>query len=100
GQPRLVVQVDQARAADLGVSSATLGTTVRTAFAGVVATRYQKSDSTLEDVRLELASDARNDVSRVGDLPIPTAGGQTVPLRALSTIELSNGPTQITRRDR
>jgi HAE1 family hydrophobic/amphiphilic exporter-1 len=100
GSPQLVVQVDQARAADLGVSSATLGTTVRTAFAGVVATRYQKPDATLQDVRLELASAARTDISQIGDLPIQTAGGQTVPLRSVATISESQGPTQITRRDR
>ena len=67
--------------------------------AGVVATRYQKSDATLEDVRLELASDARTDVSRVGDLPIQTASGATVPLRSVATIDLTNGPTQNLRLD-
>jgi HAE1 family hydrophobic/amphiphilic exporter-1 len=100
GQPQLLIKVNQARAADLGVPSATLGTAVRTAFSGVVATKYQKPDATLEDVRLQLATDARDDISRVGDLPIQTSSGQTVPLSALSTISLTNGPTQIDRYDR
>jgi hydrophobic/amphiphilic exporter-1 (mainly G- bacteria), HAE1 family len=66
----------------------------------VVATKYQKPDATLEDVRLQLATDARDDISRVGDLPIQTSTGQIVPLSSLSTITLTNGPTQIDRYDR
>lgn len=100
GQPQILIDVDQARAADLGVSSATLGTAVRTAFAGVVATKFQKPDATLEDVRLELTGAARTDIAQVGDLPIQTASGQTVPLRSMATISQTAGPTQISRRDR
>ena len=92
GQPQLVIQVDQARAADLGVSPTALGTAVRTAFAGVVTTKYQKADATLEDVRLELTSAARNDITQIGDLPIQTSTGQTVPLRSMATINQSDGP--------
>jgi hydrophobic/amphiphilic exporter-1 (mainly G- bacteria), HAE1 family len=100
GQPQLLIRVNQARAADLGVPSATLGTAVRTAFSGVVATKYQKPDATLEDVRLELATQSRTDISRVGELPIQTSTGQIVPLSALSTISQTTGPTQIDRYDR
>ncbi|MBV8717271.1 MAG: efflux RND transporter permease subunit [Chloroflexi bacterium] len=100
GQPQILVNVDQARAADVGVSAASLGTAVRTAFAGVVATKYQKQDATLEDVRLELTSTARTDINQVGDLPIQTASGQTVPLRAVADISQTQGPTQINRKDR
>jgi hydrophobic/amphiphilic exporter-1 (mainly G- bacteria), HAE1 family len=95
-----VIQVDQTRAPDLGVSPAGLGTAVRTAFAGVVATKFQKSDATLDDVRLELTTTARTDVAQLGDLPIPTSSGQMVPLRSVATIEQSAGPTQISRYNR
>jgi hydrophobic/amphiphilic exporter-1 (mainly G- bacteria), HAE1 family len=100
GQPQLLIQVDQARAADLGVNAANLGTTVRTAFAGIVATKYKKPDATLEDVRLELAGQARSDISSVGSLPIQTASGQTVPLSSVANVVQRSGPTQIDRRDR
>jgi HAE1 family hydrophobic/amphiphilic exporter-1 len=100
GQPQILITVDQARAADLGVSSATLGTAVRTAFSGVVATKFQKPDATLEDVRLELTSNARTDVTQVGDLPVQTASGQTVPLRSVASISQTQGPTEIDRRNR
>ena len=44
------IEVDQLRAAELGVSSAQLGLLVRTAFAGAVVTKYERGDGTL-DVR-------------------------------------------------
>ena len=56
--------------------------------------------ATLEDVRLELAGQARTDVSDVGTLPLQTATGQIVPLNSVATISLSSGPSQISRRDR
>jgi HAE1 family hydrophobic/amphiphilic exporter-1 len=100
GQPQLLVQVDQTRAANLGVSSATLANAVRTAFSGVVATKYQKPDNTLVDVSLELSSTDRAQIGSVGQLPIQTSTGQIVPLSAMSTITQTTGPTEIDRRDR
>jgi HAE1 family hydrophobic/amphiphilic exporter-1 len=100
GQPQLVIHVDQLRAAELGVNSATVGLLVRTAFAGIVATKFQKPNGTQEDVRLQFAADSRNDLSRVGDLPIPTATGQTVALRQVATITEASGPTQVDHYER
>ncbi len=100
GQPQLSIRVDAQRASDLGVNAASLGLSVRSAFAGVVATKFQKEDGTLQDVRLQLASDARVDVQRLGDLPVQTATGQTVLLRQVATIAEVSGPAQISRFDR
>ena len=68
-------EVDQLRAANLGVNSATIGLLVRTAFAGVEATKFQEADGTQQDVLLRFAPESRRDLARVGDLPIPTASG-------------------------
>ncbi|MCC6237414.1 MAG: efflux RND transporter permease subunit [Dehalococcoidia bacterium] len=100
GQPQLSIRVDAQRASDLGVNAASLGLSVRSAFAGVVATKFQKEDGTLQDVRLQLASDARVDVQRLGELPVQTATGQTVLLRQVATIAEVSGPAQISRFDR
>ena len=100
GSPELLVQVDQARADELGVSTASLGTAVRTAFAGVTATKFQKPDGTLENVVLELASQARTDVGSLDTLPILTSSGQSVPLSSFATISQTSGPSQISRNNR
>ncbi|MFN8638749.1 MAG: efflux RND transporter permease subunit [Dehalococcoidia bacterium] len=100
GKPQLVVHVDPRRAADLGVNAASLGLSVRTAFAGVVATKFQKTDGTLEDVRVQFDDSARTNVSDLADLPVQTATGQTVPLRQVATVTEESGPAQISRFDR
>lgn len=100
GQPQLSIEVDHLRASNLGVNSATIGLLVRTAFAGVEVTKYQEPDGTQQDVVLRFAPEARTDLARVGDLPIPTATGQTVALRQVATLRETSGPTQINRYDR
>src|SRR5262249_47579462 len=42
---------------------------------------------------------ARRDLDAIGDLPIQTANGRSVPLREVATIVRIAGPTQIDRRD-
>lgn len=100
GQPEILITVDPNRAANVGVSTATIASAVDTAFNGVTATKYQKVDGTLENVQLELNTQARSSAASVGDLPIPLTTGQTVPLSAVSTITLTTGPTEIDHYDR
>jgi hydrophobic/amphiphilic exporter-1 (mainly G- bacteria), HAE1 family len=100
GQPQLLVRVDQRRAADLGVSAAAVGLTVRTAFAGVVATKFQEPDGTQQDVRLLLKDTSRTDAAQLGDLPVQSQTGQLVLLRQVATISEAVGPAQIERFER
>ncbi|MDA0301519.1 MAG: efflux RND transporter permease subunit [Chloroflexi bacterium] len=100
GQPQLQIEVDQLRAAQLGVNSAQLGLLVRTAFAGAVATKYERPDGTLQDVRLQLSGAARSSIASVGDLPVQTITGQTVKLSHVATITETFGPTQVNRYER
>ncbi len=100
GQPQLTIEVDQSRAAELGVSSASLGLLVRTAFAGSIATKYERADGTLQDVRLQLQGVSRRSIADVSDLPVQTVTGQTVRLSQVAKISETSGPTQIAHYDR
>jgi HAE1 family hydrophobic/amphiphilic exporter-1 len=100
GQPQVRVEIDQLRAADLGVSAAAVGATVRTAFAGTVATKMQNPDGTQTDVRVLLTPDARVSTTTVGDLTMVTPAGQAVPLRSVANISFISGAAQIEHYDR
>ena len=100
GQPQLQIEVDQVRAAELGVNSASLGLLVRTAFAGSVATKYERPDGTLQDVRIQLAGESRRSIADVGDLPVQTAIGTTVKLSQVAKVSETFGPTQIDHYNR
>jgi HAE1 family hydrophobic/amphiphilic exporter-1 len=99
GVPEVRIQVDRARAEDLGVSAAALGQAVRAAYGGTVATRYRRTDGREIDVRVVLDEAARGRVATVADLPLQ-AGGMTVKLGQVATIEEVAGPARIDRRDR
>ena len=100
GQPQIRIEVDQLQAANLGVNSASLGLLVRTAFAGAVATKFERPDGTLEDVRLRLREESRTSIDDVGNLPVQTITGQTVKLSQVAKISETFGPTQVDRYER
>lgn len=99
GLPEVRIQVDRGRAEDLGISAQAIGSAVRTAYGGVVATKYRRAEGSDLDVRLILADAARLDVDSVGSLPIQTSARQTVRLSQVAAISEVAGPTQISRRN-
>ena len=97
--PELDINVDRARAAEAGVSAQSVGSAVRLAYSGVVATKYRQSDGQDLDVRLLLASDVRNQISGLAALPLQGANG-SVKLAQVASITNVTTPSQINRRDR
>jgi len=97
--PELDINVDRARAAQAGVSAQSIGSAVRMAYTGVVATKYRQPNGQELDVRLLLPQDVRNQVSNLADLPLQGSNG---PVRLSQIASISNVATaaQISRRDR
>ena len=98
--PELQITVDPARASTLGVTPATVGSAVRTAYSGDVPTKWRRSDGKQIDVRVLLADSARNNLSALGTVPVQTTGGQILPLSQIATIAQVPTPNEIDRRDR
>lgn len=98
--PELQITVDPARAAELGITPATVGSAVRTSYSGVVATKWRRSDGKQIDVRVALTPEARSNVSALGTVPLQTNSGQVVPLNQVASIAQVPTPNEIDRRDR
>ena len=98
--PELQISVDQARASQLGITPAAVGSAVRTSYSGVVATKWRRSDGKQIDVRVLLDKATRNNVNALGNVPLPTSSGTTVPLSQVATIQQVPTPNEIDRRDR
>jgi HAE1 family hydrophobic/amphiphilic exporter-1 len=105
GAPEYVVSVDRQKAADLGLSAAQVAATVRTAYAGSVATQLRPDNVTGSaagiDVRVQLTDDTRTNLDRLSSVPLlsPVKGGQVL-LGQVATVAPSQGPAQIQRIDR
>ena len=90
------------RLAELGISTAALSETLRVATIGDIDANLAKF--TVGDrqipIRVQLNQKAKDDLSVVSTLPVPTPGGATVPLSSVAEIRFGQGPSSINRFNR
>lgn len=94
--PQTTIVIDRKKAAAYGITSSSVASIVRTAVYGSVATTY-KIDGDEYDIRVMQDSDKINYIKDVESILVPTATGESVPLRELATITSEETPTTITR---
>jgi hydrophobic/amphiphilic exporter-1 (mainly G- bacteria), HAE1 family len=108
--PELRVHIDRKKAASLGLSFTEIANTVNAATGGSVATYYQEGGYEYP-IRVQLKPDQRQtpeDIRRIvlrsgttqlsSQIALPR--GQAVLLGQVATLEMEQGPSQISRRDR
>ena len=100
-QSELTVRPDFARMADLGVTSAAIGETLRIATVGDYYANLPKLNLSQRQVPIvvRLADDARSDLPTLERLMVPGAKGPVM-LGQVATLELSGGPAEINRFNR
>ena len=103
-RPEVTVHPDFARMADLGVTSAAIGETLRIATVGDYDSALPKLNLSQRQVPIvvRLADNARTDLATLERLMVPSskAGGGSVMLGQLASLELSGGPAVIDRFNR
>ena len=102
-RPELTVRPDFARMADLGVTSAAIGETVRIATVGDFDASLPKLNLAQRQVPIvvRLSDNAREDLAALERLMVPSTGARgPVMLSQVATIELAGGPAVIDRFNR
>ncbi|HPD91263.1 MAG: efflux RND transporter permease subunit [Rhodobacter sp.] len=101
-RPEIQITPDPERAAELGVTSATLASAIRIATIGDLDTNLAQFDAGDEriPIRVRLNEATRTDVSRLIGFRVPSARGTMVPLGAIAEVRLSSGVSVIERYDR
>jgi multidrug efflux pump subunit AcrB len=100
-RPEIIVRPDFARAADLGVTAAAIGETVRVATAGdydLALAKMNLSDRQVP-IRVKLPDAVRADLDAIGRLTVPGKNGPVM-LANVATITMESGPAQIDRLNR
>jgi multidrug efflux pump subunit AcrB len=100
-RPEIIVRPDFAKAADMGVTAASIGETVRVATAGdydVALTKLNLSDRQVP-IRVKLPDAVRADLSAIGRLTVPGKNGPVM-LANVADIRMDSGPAQIDRLNR
>ncbi len=100
-RPEIIIRPDFARAADLGVSAAAIGDTVRVATSGDYSQNLPKFNLSERQIpiRVQLPNHTRADLAAIERLLIPGRHG-AVMLKQVASVEVGSGPAQIDRLDR
>jgi HAE1 family hydrophobic/amphiphilic exporter-1 len=98
----LVIRPKPDEAARLGVTSEALAGIIRVATMGDIdanTARFNDGEQRLP-IRVRLPDSARADLDTVGNLRVPLANGESVPLSAVASLSFEPGVTRIERFDR
>jgi hydrophobe/amphiphile efflux-1 (HAE1) family protein len=98
-RPEILVRPRLDLAAELGVSVASISQTIRIATLGDLpqnAAKFSLADRQVP-IRVSLLEDSRRDLATLENLPVRTADGSTVPLKAVADISFGEGPATIRR---
>jgi multidrug efflux pump subunit AcrB len=98
-QPEITIKPRFDLAADLGVTTSALSQTIRIATLGDIeqnSAKFSLSDRQIP-ITVSLSENARRDLATLENLPVPTASGGSVPLKAVAQIGFGSGPTSIQR---
>jgi hydrophobe/amphiphile efflux-1 (HAE1) family protein len=98
-RPEILIHPHLDLASQLGVTVASLSETIRIATIGDLdqnSAKFSLADRQVP-IRVSLAEDSRRDLSTLENLPVPTASGGAVPLKAVADITFGQGPTRVRR---
>lgn len=99
GKPELLLDIDRKRIDDFGLSTAQIGSTVRTLVNGEAVSTYRGEGEEAE-ILVQLAEQYRNNGDALLDITVLNGAGALVPLRNVATVKEAIGPSQILRIDR
>ena len=98
-RPEILIRPHLDLASQLGVTVASLSDTIRIATLGELdqySAKFSLADRQVP-IRVSLNEDSRRDLSTLENLPVPTAAGGAVPLKAVADISFGEGPTRVRR---
>jgi multidrug efflux pump subunit AcrB len=98
-RPEILIKPRFDLAAQLGVTVSSISETIRIATLGDLdqnSAKFSLSDRQVP-IRVSLLEATRRDLGTLENLPVPTASGGAVPLKAVADISFGQGPTKVRR---
>ncbi len=98
-KPEMRIEIDRTKMAQLGLSIADVGTTLRVALTGDDQSKF-RDGNTEYDIRIQFDEFNRSRTGEIGGIAVVNSRGQQIELKQFATIIQSTGPTKLERRDR
>lgn len=98
GMPEMIVTVDRAKAASIGINASDIADTLETVIGGRRATRFRQEGHEF-DILVRLNEEERSSLDQLDQIPIVTPTGQSVPISSLVRMQRREGPVSIERQD-
>ncbi len=98
GQPSLNIKVNRAAIARYGLNVADINALITTAIGGDVATSVVQGEKEF-DLVVRLEQKYRDNPEEIGNIPVLTPAGQSIPLKEFADIQVTNGASFIYRED-
>ncbi|HYK99765.1 MAG TPA: efflux RND transporter permease subunit [Steroidobacteraceae bacterium] len=98
-RPEIEIRPHLDLASQLGVTVESISETIRIATIGDAdqnSAKFSLADRQIP-IRVSLLEDSRKNLRTLENLPVPTASGSTVPLKAVADISFGQGPTRVRR---
>ncbi|MDW8354975.1 MAG: efflux RND transporter permease subunit [Bryobacterales bacterium] len=98
GLPEMLVLVDRPKAASMGLNVYDVADTLETAIGGRRASMFRQEGDEY-NILVRLQEQDRFDLAKVGQIPIATPVGRTIPAESIVQLRRQEGPVAITRAD-
>ena len=98
GMPEMIIAVDRAKAASIGINASAVADTLETVVGGRTASQFRQEGDEY-NIMVRLSEEERANIAQIGQIPIVTPGGQSVPIGSLVTMQRREGPVSIERQD-
>jgi HAE1 family hydrophobic/amphiphilic exporter-1 len=98
GMPEMLIQVDRLKASTMGLNVSDVADAMETAVGGRRTSMFRQAGDEF-NILVRLKEVDRLNLSQVGQIPLVTAGGRTIPAESVVRMRRQEGPVQIDRAD-
>ncbi len=98
GSPEIQIYLNRQRLAMTGLTVGEVAKNLKAKIEGSVATKFYKKEREI-DIRVRLKEKYYKSMEYFKNINIETANGESIPLRALATIKMKLGPSEIYREN-
>ena len=99
GRPEMHLEVNRQRATQFGLTTAQIGSTIRTLVNGDTVSTY-RGEGNEADIVVQLQESNRSSQDDILNINLLSPTGQLIPVRNVAQVSFATGPNQISRKDR